>query len=84
MGYTSNKLYRLLDIKTNKVILTRDVRILKGIYYKSNIKEGLEIESKAPITRSSKKEESEDSNKLVTKTYLKVVINNKKERETSI
>ena len=84
VGYTSNNLYRLLDIKTNKVILTRDVRILEGIYYKSNIKEDLEIESEAPITRSSKKEESEDSNKLITKTHPKVVINNKKDRETSI
>jgi hypothetical protein len=87
IGYTSNNLYRLLDLKSYKVTLARDVKVLEGTYYRPSkdlSQEDLEIEdesSKVVLEAATDKQYS--SNKKAIKTHPKVVINNKKDREIS-
>ena len=87
IGYTSNNLYRLLDLKSYKVTLARDVKVLEGTYYRPSkdlSQEDLEIEdesSKAVLEAAIDNQYS--SNKKAIKTHPKVVINNKKDREIS-
>ena len=44
VGYISKNLYRLIDIKTNKVTTARDVQILEGVFNDQAPDEGLQLD----------------------------------------
>ena len=95
VGYTSNNLYRLIDLKTSKVTLARDVKVLEGIYKKdktSNLEEDLEIEDSNSPTSSNLGDNSptatinaeQDNKRIVVGRNPKVVISTRKDTTTEL
>ena len=95
IGFTSNNLYRLIDLQTSKVTLARDVKVLEGVYRKdktANLEEDLEIEDNNPSTSSTSEDNSptapinagEDNKRIVVGRNPKVVINTRKDTTTEL
>ena len=74
VGYTSNNLYRLLDPKSTKVTLARDVKVIEGSYYhtKANQQEDLILEENSLPEENSILEENslQAKNSLLSKNSL--------------